>query len=171
MKVVGAVLVMIASCGIGFLFAGEINKRKQELIEQYNLIRLLLGDIRYMRATLPEAISKAMIRHRGSYSDFLKTVSDILDEAPGICLSEIWKRAVNESLKQSALKELDKQMLKNFGEAISVADRENVMMSFEQYLNELKEVIDGVSRVAGTKAKLYRSLGVLTGVFIVVLFI
>lgn len=171
MKIIGAIFVMIASCGIGFLFAGELKKRKQELVEQYNLMRLLLGDVRYMRAALPEAINKAIIRHQGSYSGFLRTVAELLGEAPGICLSDIWKRAVEESLQHSSLKESDKQMLKCFGESISVADRENVMLCFEQYLSELKEEIDAVSRVAGTKARLYRSLGVLTGIFIIVLFI
>jgi len=45
------------------------------------------------------------------------------------------------------------------------------MLCFEQYISELKEEINDISRVAGTKIKLYRSLGVLAGVFIVVLFI
>jgi len=171
MKLLGAILVMTASCGIGFLCAGEITKRKKELEEQYTLMRLILGDIRYMRATLPEAINKAIIRHQGSYAEFLRTTADMLAEAPGISLSDIWKRAVGKSLQQSSLNESDKQMLKSFGESLSVADRENVMLCFEQYISELKEEINDISRVAGTKIKLYRSLGVLAGVFIVVLFI
>ena len=134
-------------------------------------MRVILGDIRYMRATLPEAISKGIVRHHGSYSGFLKAVADMLEEAPGICFSDIWQKAVKDCLHQSALKEADKQILINFGESVSVADREHVMMCFEQYLDTLKDEIDGVSRVAGTKTKLYRSLGVLTGVFIIVLFI
>jgi len=171
MKILGAILVMTASCGIGFFCAGEVDKRKKELEEQYNLIRLIFGDIRYMRATLPEAVNKAIVRHQGSYSLFLRIIADRLSEAPGISLSDIWNDAVSNGLKQSSLKESDKQTLKNFGESVSLADRENVMMCFEQYISELKEEINGIKRAAGAKVKLYRSLGVLAGVFIVVLFI
>jgi len=134
-------------------------------------MRLILGDIRYMRATLPEAINKAIIRHQGSYAEFMKTIAERLAEAPGISFSDIWKNAVEKSLRQSSLNETDKQMLKGFGESLSVADREHVMLCIEQYINELKEEINEINRVVGTKTKLYRSLGVLTGVFIVVLFI
>lgn len=162
---------MVASCGIGFLYAGEINRRKRELEEQYNLMKLILGDIRYMRAVLPEAINKAIVRHQGSYSLFLRMLSDLLAESPGIAFTDIWRKAVDKGLIQSALQETDKQMLKQFGESVLLADRENTMLCFEQYIDELKEKIDGISRVVGTKCKLYRSLGILIGAFIIVLFI
>lgn len=171
MKVIGAVLVMVASCGIGFLFAGELIKRKRNLEEQYRLMSLLLGDIRYMRATLPEAISKAITRHRGSYDLFLKAVLEMLCEGSGKSLAEVWIMAVEKGLKQSALTESDKQQLRQFGEAIEFSDRENIVMCFEQYLGVLKEEISEINRVVRTKTRLYRSLGVLAGVFIVVLFI
>jgi len=171
MRIIGAVLVMVASCGIGFLFAAEVSKRRKELEEQYSLMRLLLGDIRYMRDSFPEAIRKEMLRHKGSYDSFLNAVSERLCEAAGQSFAEIWRTAVESELQQSALTEADKQRMKYFGESITYTDRENVMMCFEHYLEELKEEIDGTNRVAGTKMKLYRSLGVLAGVFIIVLFI
>ena len=79
--------------------------------------------------------------------------------------------AVEKGLKQSALTESDKQQLRQFGEAIEFSDRENIVMCFEQYLGVLKEEISEINRVVRTKTRLYRSLGVLAGVFIVVLFI
>ncbi len=171
MKLLGAILVMTASCGIGFLYAGELKKRKTELEELHILMKLFLGDIRYMRTALPEAISKAMLRHQGSYSAFLQEIADVMSQSPGIAFSDIWKTAVVNSLRQSSLNDTDKQRLIRFGETISYADRESIISCFEQYIEELREEINETHRVAGTKAKLYRSLGVLAGVFIVVLFI
>lgn len=171
MKVIGAVLVMVASCGIGFLFASELKKRKRELEEQYSLMSFLLGDIRYMRDTLSEAVSKAITRHKGSYTGFLKLISDMLCESSGQSLSEIWGVSVEKGLKQSSLSESDKQRLRRFGEEIAFTDSESIIMHFEEYLRDLKEEIDGAGRVVGTKVKLYRSLGILAGMFIVVLFI
>lgn len=171
MKIIGSVLVMVSSCGIGFLYADEIRKRKEELEELYYLMKLILGDIRYMRATFPEAIARAMNRHKGNYSRFLNCIFDKMSDASGIAFQEIWKNAVEAGLAYSAITVEDKQKLIRLGETINVTDREIVMSSFELYISELKEVIGRLQSDAQIKKKFYRSLGILTGIFIVVMFI
>lgn len=171
MKVFGAVLVIIASCGIGCLYADEIKRRKHELEEQYVLMRLILGDVRYMRATLSEAVNRAIKRHKGSYLEFLNEVAESLAEAPGISLSDIWERAVTNGLRCSALKTEDKQKMISFGESICSSECEIVISCFEEYICELKNRISELQDCMSAKGKLYRSLGLLTGLFIVVLFL
>lgn len=171
MKWIGAVMVMIASSGIGFLYASEVNKRKSELEEFCRLLQLLLGDIRYMRATLQEAVGKAIRRHHGSFSLFLSELSDSLVKSPGISFAEIWKEAVMKGLSTSSLNAVDKQKVIQFGEMISFAERETIMACFEQYISEVNAEIVEVHNTAASKVKLYRSLGVLTGIFIVVLLV
>lgn len=171
MKLLGAILVMISTSGIGFLYASELKKRKSELEEQYALLKLMLGDIRYTRATLPEAIEKALRRHGGSYLAFLKETAEKLSNSPGIGLDAIWGEAVEEGLRKSALDAEDKQRLVRFGESISSADRESLIASFEQYLEELEAEIARVREIIAPKMKLYRSIGILTGIFIVVVLI
>lgn len=170
MKVIGSILVMIASCGIGFLYAGELVRRKKELEEQYNLMKLILGDVRYMRATLLEAVNRAIRIHKGSYLEFLEEISACLTDAPGIALSDIWKNAVEKALCRSALNNEDKQNIILLGENLSGAERENVIACFEEYLDGLKIRIAESGNCLPTKTRLYRSLGVLAGAFIVVLF-
>lgn len=170
MKLIGSVLVMISSCGIGFLYADEVRKRKEELEELYYLMKLILGDIRYMRATFPEAITKAMKRHTGSYSGFLNCIFEKMSDASGVAFQDIWKNAANIGLAYSAISVEDKQKLVRLGETINVTDRELVMSSFELYISELKEDINGLQSDAQVKKKFYRSIGVLAGIFIVVMF-
>ena len=171
MKLLGIVLVISASSGIGFLYAGEIKKRKRELEELCNLLKLLLGDIRYMRATLPESVNKAMNRHKGCFSEFLNKLAKCLSESPGVALSDIWKCAVIEGLRFSSLNLEDKQMLIRFGEMIVSSERDTVISLLEQYIEELKNHIQLIHNTASVKVKLYRSLGILAGVFIVILLI
>ena len=78
MKIVGAAFVLISSGGIGFLYAQQLIKRVREMEELYQLLKLILGDIRYMRTTLPEAVEKARKRHKGSFQTFLFEVEERL---------------------------------------------------------------------------------------------
>ncbi len=171
MKLIGALMVMFSSCGIGFWFAGEIYKRKEELEEQYNLLKMMLGDIRYTRASFPESVEKAGKRHRGSYSAWLEELAKQIEASPGVTIADIWKAAVDVGLYQSALTKEDRKRFVEFGELLRVQERENVIAGFELYLSELEDEIDKVRGAITTKRKLYRSMGILIGIFIVVLFI
>lgn len=171
MKLAGSVLVMIASSGIGFLYASEIKKRKYVLEELHNLLKLLLGDIRYMRASLCEAIGNAKRRHHGSFAGFLEEISELMSDSPGVALQDIWKQAVVKGLGNVSLNQEDKQRMIVFGGGISSPERDTVIACFEQYIEETEVKIKEVHNMAASKVKLYRSMGVLTGIFIVILFV
>ena len=171
MKIVGAAFVLISSGGIGFLYAQQLIKRVREMEELYQLLKLILGDIRYMRTTLPEAVEKARKRHKGSFQTFLFEVEKRLRESPGISFADIWKEAIKNGLSLCALKEEDKQKLMCFGDAISAVDRETLMQCFEQYLYELQQEASELQRACAAKVKLYRCLGIMSGFFLVILFI
>lgn len=164
-------MVMFSTCGIGFMLAGEIYKRKKELEELYSLLNMMLGDIRYARSSFPESVEKAGKRHRGSYSVLLQELAVQMEEFPGVTITDIWKSAVDTGLYQSALTGEDRRRFLEFGELLKVQERESVIAGFELYLAELKREIDNVRNVITTKTKLYRSMGILIGIFIVVLFI
>jgi len=76
-----------------------------------------------------------------------------------------------KGLSTSSLNAEDKQKVIQFGEMISSAERETIMACFEQYISEVNAEIVEVHNTAASKVKLYRSLGVLTGIFIVVLLV
>ena len=171
MKLLGIVFVLISTGGIGFLCASELRRRKNQLEEQLALLKLMLGDIRYMKATLPEAIGKALRRHTGVYLDFLRETEEKLTNSPGIELSKIWSEAVKKGLHTSSLTKEDKENLIAFGDSICSLDRESLIASFEQYSEELNQEIHRIQEVIAPKTKLYRSIGILVGIFIVVILI
>lgn len=162
---------MFSSCSIGFLFARELCKRKEELEEQYNLLKLMLGDIRYTRASLPESVDKARKRHEGSYFLWLEEIAKRMENSPGVTIADIWKDAADVGLYQSSLTKEERKKFVEFGELLRVHERENVIAGFEIYLSELEDEIVKIRGVVTMKTKLYRSMGILIGIFIVILFI
>lgn len=168
MKLLGSVMVMIASTGIGFLLASELQRRRKELMEQISLLKLMLGDIRYTRATLPEALKFAVRRHQGDYAVFLKEVAEQMELSPGIGPEQIWEKTAERVLKTNSLSKQDKHLFSKIGESFGFSEREQQIAAIELHINEIKEVVDGIDEVIAPKIKLYRSIGVLVGIFIIV---
>lgn len=162
-------MVLAASSGIGFLYSFELRKRLEEINELCRVFKVILGDIRYTRASLPEAIKSAFARHDGSYHDFLHDMTEQLEHSPGISLGNIWSNICQKTLKESSLSKQDKKQLIDFGERIGFTDREQQMGEFELFIGYLEEEASAINGIIAAKAKLYRSLGVLIGVFIIII--
>lgn len=171
MKIIGCVLVMLSSVGMGFYFSSEIRSRIEDLKELRKLIGLLRGDIRYGNTPLPEAISAIHRRHRGNYSGFLYYVSSKLDELSGQTFSEIWRTAAEQHLKTTSLTKKDKLQLAQFGENLGYLDKEMQMNTIDLYLSCLEEEISEATKTVKEKTYLYNTLGIMGGIFITIIMI
>ncbi|MBE5962664.1 MAG: hypothetical protein E7256_15015 [Lachnospiraceae bacterium] len=170
-KILGCVLIIGSSTGMGFLFGSEIKKRIEDLKSAKTFAILLSGDIRYAKTALPEALSNVARRHEGRLGPFLKKVAKELDSYSGTSLYEIWKRAVKEELSKTSLTAKDKENLLHLGESLGNLDKDTQVTTIEWYIAQVEEDMKAVSADAKEKIKLYRSLGVLAGIFVVVLII
>jgi len=150
MKIIGCIMVVGSTSGMGFFFSNEMRCRIGNLKELRKLIGLLRGDIRYANTPLPEAIASITRRHKGSFDIFLNSVSTKLQELSGQTFAEVWKEAVNKELLDTSLSKKDKLHLIQFGENLGYLDKDM----------QMKE-----------KSYLYNSLGIMAGVFIVIVMI
>lgn len=171
MKIIGCILVIVSSASIGFFFSNEMKYRIDNLKELKKLILLLRGDIRYANTPLPEAIAAITRRQSGSYNDFFLYVSKKLGELSGQTFSEIWKEAVLLKLSDTSLTKKDKLQLAQLGENLGYLDKDMQMNTFDLFLSQLEEEIKDLSKTVKEKAYLYNTLGILAGVFIIIIMI
>lgn len=171
MKIVGCILIVLSTTGIGFYFSSDMKCRIEDLKEWKKLICLLRGDIRYANTPLPEAISLAGRRHEGNFHVFLCSVGTQLQELSGETLAAIWKAAAERNLSNTSLNKKDKMQLIRFGENLGYLDKDMQMNTFELYLSQLDEEITELSRTVKGKAYLYNSLGIMAGIFITIIMI
>lgn len=171
MKIIGCVLVIASSAGIGFFFSSEMRCRIEDLKELKKLIGLLKGDIRYANTPLPEAVSAIARRHSGNFSAFFRFVSSALQELSGQTFSDIWKLAAEKELLSTSLTKKDKLQLVQFGENLGYLDKDMQMNTFELYLSQVEEEIADLTKSAKEKAYLYNSLGIMAGVFISIIMV
>jgi stage III sporulation protein AB len=171
MKIIGCILIILSTTGMGFYFSSIMKCRMEDLKEWKKLICLLRGDIRYASTPLPEAISSAGRRHEGNFHAFLNTVGTQLQELAGETLAAIWKSAAEKELSNTSLNTKDKVQLIRFGENLGYLDKDTQMNTFELYLSQLDEEIADLSRTVKGKAYLYNSLGIMAGIFITIIMI
>lgn len=165
-KIIGCILIIASSTGIGFYFSNEMRCRIEDLKELRKLIVLLRGDIRYASTPLPEAISSIARRNHGNYVGFFTSTSIKLQELSGLTFSDIWKEAVEKELTNTSLAKKDKLHLTQFGENLGYLDKEMQMNTLDLYIVQLEDEIAELSKMAKEKAYLYNSLGIMAGIFI-----
>ncbi len=170
-KIIGCIIIVLSTTGIGFYFSSDMKCRMEDLKEWKKLICLLRGDIRYANTPLPEAISSAGRRHEGNFHNFLSTVGAQLQELSGETLASVWKAAAERYLSNTSLNNKDKMQLIRFGENLGYLDKDMQMNTFELYLTQLDEEITELSRTVKGKAYLYNSLGIMAGIFITIIMI
>lgn len=168
-KIIGCILIISSCTGMGCLFAGEIRRRLEDLKAAKSMAMLLRGDIRYAQTALPEALENAARRHEGRLAPFLKRVSNELKQYSGTSLKEIWKRAIKEELVQTSLTKKDKECLLQLGDQLGYLDKDMQMNTIDWYILQVEEIMKDISAGATQKIRLYQSLGVLFGLFVVIL--
>lgn len=165
-KILGCILIITSSAGMGFFFSGEIKTRIAELQELKKLIFLLRGDIRYANTPLPEAVQAMAIRHDGKYKRFLTGIAKKLNELGGVSFCSIWKNAVEKDLEKTSLSKKDLEGLARLGENLGYLDKAMQINTLDLYISQLEEEIVDISRNVKEKSYLYNSLGILGGIFI-----
>jgi stage III sporulation protein AB len=171
LKIIGCILVIASSTGIGFFFSSEMKNRIEDLKELRKLIGLLKGDIRYANTPLPEAISVLARRYKGSFDSFFQYASTKLQELSGQTFTQIWRAAVEQELVNTSLSKKDKAQLISFGENLGYLDKDMQMNTFELYLTQLEDELRELSKTVKERAYLYNSLGIMAGVFISIIMI
>ncbi|MBP3568830.1 MAG: stage III sporulation protein AB [Lachnospiraceae bacterium] len=169
MKVIGAVLVLVSAYAIGSLLALQVKEREKWLKDIKTAMFLLLGELEYRQVPFPEALEVIGQRHGGRLADFFRRTAEELKKKEGISLKEIWKQMAEPTLKESPLSKEQKEEFAELGLCFMEADRETRKNSMEFYLNRLEEDIVALRKNGADKAYLCRTLGMLGGIFLLIL--
>ncbi len=168
-KLVGAGLVLVSAYAIGSLLALQVKEQEKWLKDIKTALFLLLGELEYRQMPLPEALEVIGNRHAGKMSAFFRVLSEELKKKEGFTLQELWRRVAVPALKDSPLSKEQKEDFAELGLYFMESDRETRRNSLEFYMNRLEEDIIGLRETGADKAYLCRTLGMLGGIFILIL--
>lgn len=170
-QILGSTLVLISSSLLGIHYSKSYRRRTDDLRTFKKALILLRGEINYSLSPMPEALEDISTRFDHVIASFFKSISDELKLNLGKTLTEVWKKKAEEILKRTYLNSLDIKNIMLFSENIGYLDKEmqnnNINMLLEQLDEEIKLSMENDAKYN----KLYRSLGVLGGILVIVLLI
>lgn len=168
-KLIGAVLVLTSAYAMGSVLALRVKEQEKWLKEIKTTLFLLMGELEYRQMPFPEALETVGERHAGKLSAFFRVLSEELKKKDGFSLQDIWRRLAFSAIKDSPLTKQQKEEFAELGLSFSETDKETRKNSLEFYLNRLEEDIVVLREKGGEKAYLCRTLGMLCGIFLLIL--
>ncbi len=170
-KILGMILTVVSSSLIGMYYGASFKKRTTDLNTLKKAVLLLKSEINYSISPLPQAFENISTRISREFGLFFKSVADELNHNTGRTLSEVWKRKATHLLENTYLNSADIKSVMTFSENIGYLDKDTQCNTIQL----LVDYIDQEVKISADKdikyLKLYRSLGVLGGILIIIIFI
>jgi len=160
-------LFIFLSCWlIGLLISKKYVNRVEELKEFKNSLNIFKTKIRYTYAPLPEIFTEIA----GTIDSNISTVFKIAAQKMDICSAEeAWKLALN--IKELNIEEEDRIVLKNLSKLLGKTDLEGQLNQIEMTSDFLDSQIKKAENQRAESEKMYRTLGMVIGMAIVIILI
>jgi len=162
-RVVGSILVILACSGIGLSKSVEMKAHLKELEAIKQLFIMLKSELVYTKAPFSEVFEKIGTKIKGRYGNWLIKIAESLEKKEHYSFNEVWKGAIETELGDSFLKKSELEELKQVGQNLEYIESINL------YLEQLEYSIQNTREEYRTKKKLCQSMGIMGGIFLVIL--
>ena len=164
-----ACLVILLGCGmLGVVFSGKFKERVSQLSQLQNVMTQLEFDIDFLNITLDESFERISRNVESPLKSVLLYVSDRLKKNPVADMQRLWSRAITKYQYDLALSKEDIDILIDFSKTLGEGNREKEKNNIKLAERRLKMALDRARSEADKNVKMYRGLGFLAGVFIVI---
>ena len=132
---------------------------------------LLSGEIACRKSPLAEACQMLAVRSEKPYGNWLWTLYASMTRDKKMPFCKIWEEAAEQLFTSISLPEAEQNELKRLGKKLGSSDSKMQEQALNWYGTQLKELESTYRMTLAEKQKLCRSLGILAGLFLAVLFI
>lgn len=170
MKWVIALLFMTVTTWIGLEWSHKFNQRPMHIRQLKNALQILEAEMLYSQLPLQDAfreIAKQMPAPTNLFFSFLSTE---MEKQTGD-FNRLWELAVQRLMQQAALAYNDQEILLQFGRTIGQHNFEQQQKHIQLALSHLDRELEEATHQQHKYGKIAKSLGFLSGLFIVIVFI
>lgn len=160
-------ITIIASASLGGIYFSSMLKDRVIFLKKINcMLEEIFILLKYRSATVYEITETLSRDERFSGLDFLGDIKFSAEKS--FCRS--WCEAVEEH-RYYCLKNSDRELLMDIGRNLGTSELEGQLGAVRSRQAELESIISAAEDEYRRKARLYRSLGVLAGVFIALILV
>lgn len=168
-KLLGIVCILAGSTGLGLSMAQDLERRTAELQELQQIMLLLRGRIRYMHQPLPEAFRQLSCSIGKPFSRFFFQTAKELEERSGQSAAAVWEKNLKQYVPGLHISRQEYEELVKLGGMLGCLDVEMQLNLLDYYLEQLKLSAGESRENAASRRRLYRYLGLLSGMLLVLL--
>ncbi|GAA0602664.1 stage III sporulation protein SpoIIIAB [Virgibacillus siamensis] len=170
MKWIGAMLLIGTTTWAGFQISKRLNERPKHIRQMKNALQILEAEILYSQLSLKDAFMTISKQIPEPVSSFFETAALSLEEK-NTDLFSMWNQRLIELFTSSALGGNEHEILKQFGRTLGQHDfdqqQKHIQLTIKHLDRELEDARDNQFKYG----KMAKSLGLLSGLFIVLLLI
>lgn len=170
-KLLGAMLILFAGTLIGFQQAAKFAERPRQLRQLAHALQRLETEIGYGHTPLPEALLRTSEVTPEPLSSLLRSAADSVLRTENLTFRESWEQAVSAHWGGTSLGSNEQAVLIRLGSSLGISDKEDQMKHLRLALNQLKAEEDAARDDQARYEKMWKSLGVLIAVLIVILMV
>ncbi len=167
LKLIGGLLVVVASGLTGWQMSRSYARRPVELRQFIAALQLLETEITYVATPLPEALGGVAEQIGMPAASFFRQVAGDLGAHRGCSAREAWHGALECYGIRSALGTSDLGILRGLGNSIGISDREDQSKHLRLAAEQLKTAMAMAEDAAAKNVKMWNYMGLLGGLVIV----
>ncbi len=168
-RVIGAVLILTATGGAGYVYGRELKRYLEKLQYFRYVMSLIRGEIAYTHAPLPEIFSGVSGRVKEPYRIWLRKLAQELENREEYGFARAWNRCADRYLKALDFKYEHRILAKEPGTFLGSLEADTLDHAMQMYLNRLDLEIEKQREGLAARIKISGCLGVMSGIFLIVI--
>ncbi len=168
-KILAAIFIILA----GFMFGLNISEYQKIRMNELNDIKkaflILKSQINYSLESLPTALNNISKKSNKPINTIFEMISKRLVEKDKSGIAKIWEQEFKRS--STNLSKEDIEMIADFGKVLSSLDRKLQIDNINIIINYIDKTVEFIANKNEQESKMYKSLGVLAGILLVILMI
>lgn len=169
LKIIGCMLVVVSTSYLGFLFSKKYADRPLQLKMLQGMLHMFETEVYYLSSPIGEAFVKITRLNSGPAANIFRSAAEYIESDEGLSAFEAWERAVRDNVGRTAFTEEDGDILISFGKSLGNSDMEGQLKNIRFFIAQLKLQEEKAEENRRKNEKLYKHLGVLAGLAIVII--
>jgi stage III sporulation protein AB len=169
LKFIGCILLLLASTGIGLVFAARLATRPKQIRRLIGALAILETEIGYGNRNLASACLYISERNLDQISDLFRQMSLHLTTMDGAATYDCLRVAVKDWWPTTAMKTSEKEVFLQFCKTLGNSDRHNQLTHLALAKQNLQVEEQKAREEQMQYEKMARTLGVLAGALLIIL--
>lgn len=170
-KIIGSLLIILSSGLLGIIMSRKYSIRPKELKKLRFSLQMLETEIVYGATPIPYACYNVGCKSDTPWNNFFLAVSENLLKRRFFSMEEAWDQAMHDSLSNSYMNKMDKELLESFGRVIGKSDIDDQKKLFKLFYTQLEHHEKAAEDERRNNEKMYKSMGFLLGAAILIILV